>query len=137
LVLSASQHVEPPAGDLPVDSSSRHRILIADDNIDSATTLGQLLEMLGNDVSIAHDGLQAVEEAERFRPDIILLDIGMPKLNGYDACGRIRKQPWSKNALLVALTGWGQDDDKRRSREAGFDVHLVKPVDFGALKKLL
>ncbi|HEY6528709.1 MAG TPA: PAS domain S-box protein [Cellvibrionaceae bacterium] len=137
LALSAGHKVEPSVGELPVSSSSRRRILIADDNVDSATTLGQLLELLGNDVSITHDGLQAVEEAERFRPDVILLDIGMPKLNGYDACGRIRQQPWGREALLVALTGWGQDDDKRRSKEAGFDVHLVKPVDLGALKKLL
>ena len=137
LVLSADQRIEPSAHDLPVCSSSRRRILVADDNVDSATSLGQLLELLGNDVSTANDGLQAVEVAETFRPDVILLDIGMPKLNGYDACRRIRQQPWGRNAILVALTGWGQDEDKRRSQEAGFDAHLVKPVDCGALEKLL
>lgn len=137
LVLSAGQKVEPSVRDLPVGSSNRRRILVADDNVDSATSLGQLLELLGNDVSTANDGLQAVEVAEAFRPDVILLDIGMPKLNGYDACRRIREQPWGRNAVMVALTGWGQDEDKRRSQEAGFDVHLVKPVDHGALEKLL
>jgi PAS domain S-box-containing protein len=137
LALSAGQKIEPLVGELPVGSPSRRRILIADDNVDAANSLGQLLELLGNDVSIAHDGLQAVEEAEAFLPDVILLDIGMPKLNGYDACRRIRQQPWGSDALLVALTGWGQDEDKRRSKDAGFDVHLVKPVDLGALKKLL
>ena len=74
---------------------------------------------------------------DKARPDVILLDIGMPKLNGYETCRRIREQPWGKNALLVALTGWGQDEDKRRSREAGFDHHMVKPVDPSALEKLL
>jgi signal transduction histidine kinase/ActR/RegA family two-component response regulator len=134
---SAVQKVELPVVDEPATSSKRHRILVADDNVDSAASLAKLLELLGHEVSTANDGLQAVGVAETFRPNVILLDIGMPKLNGYEACLRIRQQPWGRNALLVALTGWGQDEDKRRSQEAGFDVHLVKPVDPGALEKLL
>jgi PAS domain S-box-containing protein len=136
LGLSAIQKVEPPAADAPVRSSSRRRILVADDNVDSAESLRELLEWLGNDVKTANDGLQAVVMAETFRPHVILLDIGMPKLNGHETCLRIREQPWGKNAILVAMTGWGQDEDKRRSQEAGFDHHLVKPVDPGALEKL-
>ncbi|MBC7816165.1 MAG: response regulator, partial [Planctomycetaceae bacterium] len=135
--LSAVQKVEPPAVDAPVGSFSRRGILVADDNADSVESLRQLLELLGNHVRTANDGLQAVDVAETFQPDVILLDIAMPKLNGYEACRRIRELPWGKNAILVAMTGWGQDEDQRRSQEAGFDLHLVKPVDPGALEKLL
>ena len=84
---------------------------------------------MGNEIRTAHDGLEAVEAAEAFRPDVILLDIGLPKLNGYEACRRIREQPWGKDMVLVALTGWGQEEDRRRSEEAGFNHHMVKPVD--------
>ena len=96
-----------------------------------------MLKIMGNEVRTANDGLQAVEAAAAFRPDVILLDIGMPKLNGYEACRRIREQPWGEKAVLIALTGWGQEEDKRRSQEAGFDHHMVKPVDPAALEKLL
>ena len=113
------------------------RILVADDNRDSADTLAMLLTIMGNEVRTANDGLQAVDVAAAFRPDMILLDIGMPKLNGYETCRRIREQPWGEKAVLVALTGWGQDEDKRRSQEAGFNHHMVKPVDHAALEKLL
>jgi len=113
------------------------RILVADDNLDSASSLARLLEHSGNEVHTAHDGLAAVEAAATFQPDVALLDIGMPKLNGHEAARRIREQPWGKAMVLIALTGWGQEDDRRRSREAGFDGHLVKPVDLGALTKLL
>ena len=100
-------------------------------------SLGMMLKLMGNETRTAHDGLAAVEAAEQFRPDLILLDIGLPKLNGYDACRRIREQAWSKGMVIVALTGWGQEEDRRRSQEAGFDHHLVKPVDMAALEKLL
>ena len=93
--------------------------------------------MMGNEVRTVHDGEQAVEEAAAFRPDVILLDIGMPRLNGYDAARRIREQRWGEGMVLVALTGWGQDEDKRRAREAGFDRHFTKPVDPVDLEKLL
>jgi PAS domain S-box-containing protein len=114
-----------------------HRILVADDNIDSADSLALMLKLMGNEVRTAHDGLEAVEAAAEYHPDVILLDIGMPKLNGYDACRRIREQPWGKGAVIAALTGWGQPEDKRRAREAGFDTHLVKPVEPASLDRLL
>ena len=118
-------------------SSGKRRILVADDNQDAAKTLAMLLKIMGNEVHTANDGLQAVEMADVFQPQVILLDIGMPKLNGYEACRRIRERPWGKKVILIALTGWGQDDDRRRSLEAGFDHHLVKPVDPATLRKLL
>jgi CheY-like chemotaxis protein len=118
-------------------AAARRRILVVDDNRDSAMTLGMMLKLMGNEIQTAHDGLAAVEAAEQFRPDMILLDIGIPKLNGYDACRRIREQPWSRGMEIVALTGWGQEEDRRRSKEAGFDDHLVKPVELAILQKLL
>ena len=117
--------------------AARRRILVVDDNRDGATSLAEMLAVMGNETQTAHDGLEAVAVAEAFRPDVILLDIGMPKLNGYDACRRIRQQPWGKAVVIVAQTGWGQDDDKRKSQEAGFDFHMVKPVDPAALERLL
>lgn len=113
------------------------RILVVDDNVDSASTLATLLELNGNHVDIAHDGLQAVEAANRLRPDVVLLDLGMPKLNGYDACRRIRQESWSEKTVLIALTGWGQEDDRRRTGEAGFHAHIVKPVDLPVLERTL
>jgi CheY-like chemotaxis protein len=113
------------------------RILVVDDNADSAESLAMLLKISGNETQVAHDGLEAVEAAERFRPDVVLLDIGLPQLNGYDAARRIREQPWGKTMALIALTGWGQEEDRRRSKDAGFDAHLVKPVDYGALMEVL
>jgi CheY-like chemotaxis protein len=116
----------------------RHaRILVVDDNQDAAASLALLLNIAGNETHTAHDGLQAIEAAARFRPDMIILDIGLPKMNGYEACRRIREQPWGKNIVLVALTGWSLDEDSPQSKDAGFDHHLVKPVEFDALKGLL
>ena len=114
-----------------------YRVLVADDNVDSATSLAMLLRLMGNEVHTAHDGLQAVQVAADLQPDLALLDIGMPKLNGYDTCQRIRAQSGGRKVLLVALTGWGQDEDIRRSHLAGFDRHLVKPVEPAALERLL
>ena len=96
-----------------------------------------LLEVLGHEVETAYAGDQAVEVAEQMRPDAILLDIGMPRLNGYEACRRIRSEAWGREMVLIALTGWGQEEDRRRTREAGFDLHLVKPVDSADLLKVL
>jgi CheY-like chemotaxis protein len=108
-----------------------------DDNEDAAISLALLLQMMGQDVQIAYDGLEALAKAETFRPDIVLLDLGMPKLNGYETARRLRAEPWGEKAILVALTGWGQEEDRRRTREAGFDYHLVKPVDPTELEKLI
>jgi PAS domain S-box-containing protein len=114
-----------------------YRVLVADDNVDSAMSLAMLLRLMGNEVHTAHDGMQAVAVASELQPDLALLDIGMPKLNGYETCQRIREQSGGRKVMLVALTGWGQDEDIRRSHLAGFDRHLVKPVEPSALEKLL
>jgi len=113
------------------------RILVADDNRDVVESLAVLLELTGYRVERAYDGLQAVEAVERYRPDVVLLDIGMPNLNGYEACRRIREQPWGRDLRIVALTGWGQEKDRERSKAAGFSSHLVKPVDRSDLLRLL
>jgi PAS domain S-box-containing protein len=120
-----------------IAAAPKRRILVVDDNRDSATSLGMMLSLMGNETRTAHDGVEAVEQAAAFRPDVILLDLGLPKLNGYDACRRIREQPLGKGMVIVALTGWGQEEDKRRSSEAGFNQHMVKPVDPAALETLL
>jgi CheY-like chemotaxis protein len=96
-----------------------------------------MLKLMGHEVRTAHDGISGIEAAAAFRPDIILLDIGMPRLNGYDAAKQIREQPWGRDVTLVALTGWGQDEDRRRSEEVGFNFHVVKPVEPAALEKLV
>src|SRR5207249_6805817 len=103
----------------------------------SADSLARLMRMQGQEVETAYDGEQAIQIAEAMRPDVILLDIGMPKMNGYDVCRHIRRQPWGDDVLLIAVTGWGQEEDRRRTEEAGFNQHMVKPVDPGALMKLL
>jgi two-component system, chemotaxis family, CheB/CheR fusion protein len=113
------------------------RILVVDDNRDSAESLAMLLDLEGNETCTAHDGMEAVETAERFRPDVVLLDIGLPRLSGYEAARRIRAESWGKDIVLVALTGWGQQEDRRQSQDAGFDAHLVKPVNYELLMKLL
>jgi two-component system CheB/CheR fusion protein len=113
------------------------RILAVDDNKDSADSLSLLLQLLGNDVRSAYDGEQALEMAKELRPDVVLLDLGLPKLNGYQVAKQIRLEPWGHKAILIAITGWGQAEDKELSREAGFDHHLVKPVDPDALLKLV
>jgi CheY-like chemotaxis protein len=120
----------------PVPSAAR-RILVVDDNEDAVMSLGVLLRMSGNEVETAKDGVEAVERAAAFQPDVILLDIGLPRMNGYDACRAIRQQPQGGDILIVALTGWGQDEDRHKSGEAGFNNHLVKPVDLAALMALL
>ncbi|MGH6612391.1 MAG: hybrid sensor histidine kinase/response regulator [Burkholderiaceae bacterium] len=121
----------------PNSTGNGRRILIADDNEDAATSLAMVLNMMGNETRTVPDGLTAVNTGAIFAPEIMLLDIGMPKMDGYDAARRIRSEPWGKRLILVALTGRSQDDDRRRSHEAGFDFHLVKPVDPAELEKLL
>jgi len=113
------------------------RILVVDDYGENAETLAELLRFEGNEVEIANDGLKAVQIAETFRPAVVLLDIGMPNLNGYEAVRKIREQPWGKSMVLIAVTGWGQENDRNRSRQAGFDAHLLKPVNYPELAKLI
>jgi CheY-like chemotaxis protein/two-component sensor histidine kinase len=112
-------------------------VLVVDDNVDAARSLATLLKLTGNETHVAHDGMAAIEAAEKVRPDLILLDIGLPKLNGLEACRRIRQEPWGKSIIIVALTGWGQEADRRQSKDAGFNHHLVKPVNYNDLLKLL
>jgi CheY-like chemotaxis protein len=117
--------------------TSELRILVVDDNRDAASSLTRLLEFSGCTVRMAHDGVEAMETARRYRPDVVLLDIGMPKMNGYDTARAIRHEPWGQRIVLIAVTGWGNDEDRRKSEEAGFDRHLVKPVDPRSLMQLL
>jgi CheY-like chemotaxis protein len=124
------------------DSQPQHpatplRILVVDDDRDAVASLAMLLKITGNETRTAHDGVEAVESAEAFRPDVVLLDIGLPKMNGYDAARRIREQPWGQDMVLIALTGWGQEEDRRMALAAGFNHHLVKPIDFNVLMGLL
>jgi PAS domain S-box-containing protein len=119
------------------ESPLARRILVVDDNQDAATTLAMLLRLSGIETKTAFDGVEALDAAEDFRPDIMLLDIGLPLLNGYGVARKIRESPWGKAILLVALTGWGQQEDRRKSQEAGFNAHMVKPVDYEALMQLL
>jgi signal transduction histidine kinase len=116
---------------------SRRRILVVDDHEDSAVSLAKLLELAGHETWVAHDGDGAIACAARERPEVIVLDIGMPDRNGYDVCRAIRAESWGAAITMLALTGWGQEQDRERARDAGFDAHLVKPVDFGALNALL
>jgi PAS domain S-box-containing protein len=115
----------------------RRRILVVDDYPSAAESLARRLKRFGNEVETALDGFEGIKRAEKFRPDVVLLDIGMPKLNGYKAAQTIRQQPWGKDMVLIAFTGWGQEEDRQRTREAGFDAHLVKPVDYMELSELL
>jgi PAS domain S-box-containing protein len=121
----------------PAAEGAGRRVLVVDDNRDSATSMAMMLRLMGNEVRTAHDGVEAVEVAEAFRPQVILMDVGMPRLNGYEATRRIREQPWGRSVRIIALTGWGQEGDKLQSKEAGCDGHLVKPVNLPDLERLL
>ena len=127
-------HHEQPAVSVPM---LKRRILVVDDNTDAAESLAALLSINGHETRLAHDGFQAVEEARAFKPDVVFLDIGMPALDGHETARRIRQEPWGKDMVLVALTGWGQSEDRRRSQEAGFNHHLVKPADPSVVAKLI
>lgn len=113
------------------------RVLIADDNEDGVTALGKLLEIAGHNVKVAFSGEEALAAGEAFHPDAIILDIGMPGMDGYETCRRMRELPWGRDVHMIALTGWGQEEDKRRTREAGFDHHLVKPIRSKDVKEVL
>ena len=114
----------------------QRRILVVDDNQDSAESMAMFLRTIGHEVRTAYDGLVAIEAAEEFQPNVILLDVGLPGLNGYKVAQRIRERR-GPSVVLIALTGWGQEEDRRRSKEAGLDHHLTKPVEFDELTKLL
>jgi PAS domain S-box-containing protein len=131
---------EKPAEQPPVGGAAgqtRCRILIVDDNVAAAEILAMAIQLLGNEVRVAHDGAEGVKAAEEYRPDIVLMDIGMPKMNGYEATRHIRQQPWGKEMVIVALTGWGQEKDKDLTQKSGFNYHLVKPVQTATLQQLV
>jgi PAS domain S-box-containing protein len=123
--------------DAPSAGLNRSRILVADDNVDAADSLALILEMAGHDVRVAHDGRAALSVAQSFRPDTVLLDIGMPRMNGYEVARALRKEPWGSHITLIALTGWGQEGDRLKAMDAGFDRHLTKPVDPDTLELLI
>jgi CheY-like chemotaxis protein len=114
----------------------RPKVLVVDDNRDAADSLQALFEMENCNVATAYDGFEAVQAVEAGMPEIIVMDLGMPSMDGYEAARRIRRQPGSKDVLLIALTGWGQSDARQRTMEAGFDHHLIKPVNFDEIKRI-
>src|SRR5215510_11573729 len=113
------------------------RILVVDDNPDAAMSMSLLLKVSGHETETAADGVEALAKAAAYRPDVILLDISLPKMNGYDTCRALRQEEWGRNAVIVALTGWGEEEDRTKAKGAGFDGHFVKPVDHDALMKFL
>jgi CheY-like chemotaxis protein len=125
----SEQPITPDANGINLRRTPKQRrILVVEDNADSAASLCMMLQLAGHEIRSANDGREALQTAESFRPHIVLLDIGLPKLNGYEVARQIRKQPWGENVILIALTGWAQQEDKQRALEAGFDHHLTKPV---------
>ena len=116
--------------------SATRRVLVVDDNTDAADSLAMLLQVRGDEVRVAYDGEEALFAEQEFKPDVLLLDIGMPKLSGYDVARRVRDAR-GPDVFIVAITGWGQEEDRQRAREAGFDHHFTKPVDYGVLLELI
>lgn len=136
----ACDHVEdplPPTTELSPKPPDHRRILVVDDNVDAMAMLARLLEMLGHSVRMASDGAQAIESAREWRPEFIFMDIGMPVLDGHEAARRLRRESWGKEIVLVATTGWAQEQDRAASRESGFDHHLVKPINLSAIQKVI
>jgi CheY-like chemotaxis protein len=129
--------LDPPPAPAPPIHGSTPRMLLVDDNRDSVESLALLLTLTGYEVKTAYDGCEAFEQAAAHRPEVILLDIGLPGMSGYEVCRTIRAEPWGKDMVVIALTGWGRDDDRRRTADAGFSGHLIKPVDYASLMKLL
>jgi CheY-like chemotaxis protein/anti-sigma regulatory factor (Ser/Thr protein kinase) len=125
-----------PKAPLPALPRPGSRVLVVDDNVDTATALAKLLKLLGHDVKVAHDGLAAIEAARIHRPEIVLLDIGLPGMDGYQVAAKLREEEYSKGATIVAVSGYGQDEDLRRSQHAGFNHHLIKPIDYDSLMEL-
>ena len=138
--LPLAQHAsapERPAAKPVVAGGALRKVLVVDDNHDAADSLGMLLQFLGAEVMVVHDGHAALAAIRSFRPEVVLLDLGMPGMNGLEVARRMREDPSARGITLVALTGWGQREDRRRTTEAGFDYHLVKPADVGMLQSIL
>jgi CheY-like chemotaxis protein len=132
LLNSTAPAVDPPVA-IETAANGRLRVLIVDDNRDNVESLRLLLVLMGHSVRVALEGLEGINAANEFRPDVVLLDIGMPNLDGHEVCRRIRARDWGRDMVLVAQTGWGQEEDRRRTQAAGFDYHLVKPIDHASL----
>ncbi len=120
-----------------MENKAPRRIVVADDNEDSAESFAMLLSFSGHEVRIVHDGISALDAVRDFRPDVAFLDIGMPGMTGYEVAQAVRAEPWGGDITLIAVTGWGQPDDRMRARSAGFDQHLVKPIDPAEVDRLL
>lgn len=139
MIMLANDTMDPK----PVQSASgdtagrRFRILVVDDNHDSALSLAMVLTMMGHETRTAHDGESALAAAEEFHPEVVLIDIGLPKMNGYEVAQRIREKAWGTDMFLIAVTGWGQAEDRARSAEVGLNLHMVKPVEPTALQAVL
>ncbi|MDE2451409.1 MAG: response regulator [Gammaproteobacteria bacterium] len=119
------------------ETTAKRRLLVVDDNKDAAESMSMLLQMWGHEVAFAYDGPSALVTAEQWQPEAVFLDIGLPGMDGYEVAERLRELPHAKDAVLIAITGYGQDDDRQRSRRAGIDHHLVKPVAPDALRNLI
>ena len=138
--LPVLSEIVPPVVPLDADDQSviaSLRVLVVDDNSDAAESMASMLQLLGNDTRTASDGEAAVLSCESFYPDVVLMDIAMPTMNGYEACRQMRLQPWGREVVIIALTGWGTDNDRRRTREFGFNHHLTKPVNLAMLRTIL
>jgi CheY-like chemotaxis protein len=136
-VVSLNETIAPPASQAPKPTGAARLILVIDDNADAAATLGMLLELSNNAVLTAHSGEAGIDIARQRRPAAIVIDIGLPGIDGYEVARTIRREPWGHATLLIALTGWGQAADKERALAAGFDHHLTKPADPEALEELI
>ena len=137
LTPAAAPQRRDDAEPVPFENGQRFRILVVDDNRDTAQGIGKLLMRDGHEVALAFDGVEALDKARRFRPQFVLLDIGLPGMDGFEVAGKIRRDPCCAEALIIAVTGYGQPEDKRRALEAGCDKHLVKPIEFHELRTLL
>jgi signal transduction histidine kinase/CheY-like chemotaxis protein len=136
-ILDQETSAESQSPDKTVKTTNKLRILIVDDNVDAANSLGVLMELLEHEIQVVHDGTSALQAAPEFMPQVIFLDIGLPDMTGYEVASRIRETDWGTSVKLYALTGWGQEEDRRKSQEAGFDAHLVKPIDPKKLFELI
>jgi len=132
-----SRQAEAQAPPRAKDTRNGPNVLVVDDNLDSAESLATMLDLMGCETRMAHDGIEAVKAAESFRPNLVMLDIGLPLMTGHEVARHIRTQAWGQAMVLVALTGWGQEEDRRKSHDAGFNHHMVKPVDLDALAQVL
>ncbi|MGY6217337.1 response regulator [Methylolobus aquaticus] len=120
-----------------MNQAAAYKVLIVDDNADAANSLAALMQIAGYETRVAYDGKQGIEVAASFRPEVLLLDLGMPGMNGYDACRHLREQDWGHDIFVVALTAWGQPGDRQKSAAAGFDAHLAKPTDYKTIATLI